>query len=269
MPFPKSKTKIHISVDCVSFSLLLLISASGWKNEITSLCGCKKRCTDSTAFSHVTWNVDILQLIIIIAESCHKDTGFILPCHSTETKELKAQLQLLLAHFDIDYSLKDLKDPADEMKLFYLVTETCFLIFKNRKKEISLKVWKNVPFMISQCIVMEKKACGNFGSWQKVAERPGLLPLGCSKHQQFCRVYTLCYCLSLYLCSPSSNLCLLHAFLKFFCPCVVHPSTAVLPLEVGCCTPSHRHAVSSSSVQWLKAGKFHFLSISPTTRQNL
>ncbi|XP_048793577.1 uncharacterized protein LOC125689888 isoform X1 [Lagopus muta] len=62
-------------------------------------------------------------------ESCHKDTGFILPCHSTETKELKAQLQLLLDHFDIDYNLKDLKDPADEMKLFYLVVQKFRSIF--------------------------------------------------------------------------------------------------------------------------------------------
>lgn len=97
------------------------------------MCGCKARGTDSTAFSHVAWNVDILQLIIIIAESCHKDTGFILPCHSTETKELKAQLQLLLAHFDIDYNLKDLKDPADEMKLFYLVTAFWYLKTKSKK----------------------------------------------------------------------------------------------------------------------------------------
>ncbi|XP_015714160.1 uncharacterized protein CCDC162P isoform X2 [Coturnix japonica] len=62
-------------------------------------------------------------------ESCHKDTGFTLPCHSTGTKELKAQLQLLLAHFDIDYNLKDLKDPADEMELFSLVVKKFRSIF--------------------------------------------------------------------------------------------------------------------------------------------
>ncbi|XP_021248547.1 putative uncharacterized protein C6orf183 homolog [Numida meleagris] len=62
-------------------------------------------------------------------ESCHKDAGFTLPCHSTETKELKAQLQHLLAHFDIDYNLKDLKDPADEMELFYLVVQKFRSIF--------------------------------------------------------------------------------------------------------------------------------------------
>lgn len=240
------------------------------EKKITSLCGYKERGADSTAFSCVAWNVDVLQLIMVIAESCHKDTGFSLPCHSTETKELKAQLQLLLAHFDIDYNLKDLKDPADEMELFYLVTEMCFLIFKNRRKE---KIFKSMEecsiYDKPMFCVMEKKTCGNFGSWQKAAERPRLLPLGYSKHQQFCRVYTSCYCLGLYLCSPSSNLCLLYVFLKFFCPCVVHPSTAVFPLEVGCCTPSHRRAVSSSSVQWLTAGKYCFLSIPPTTRQDL
>lgn len=98
---------------------------------------------------------------MVIAESCHKDTGFSLPCHSTETKELKAQLQLLLAHFDIDYNLKDLKDPADEMELFYLVTEMCFLIFKNRRKE---KIFKSMEecsiYDKPMFCVMEKKLVG-------------------------------------------------------------------------------------------------------------
>ncbi|XP_035179068.1 uncharacterized protein LOC118165223 isoform X3 [Oxyura jamaicensis] len=63
------------------------------------------------------------------SESCHKDTGFTLPQHSTETEELRPQLQLLMAHFGIDYNLEDLKNPANEMELFSLVVKKFRSIF--------------------------------------------------------------------------------------------------------------------------------------------
>ncbi|KAM6086313.1 uncharacterized protein C6orf183 [Theristicus caerulescens] len=69
------------------------------------------------------FNIDVFPFSRVLRrnESCHKDTGFTLPRHSTGTEELKPQLQLLLSHFHIDYNLKDLKNSADVMELFSLV----------------------------------------------------------------------------------------------------------------------------------------------------
>ncbi|KAF4804745.1 centrosomal protein 57 like 1 [Turdus rufiventris] len=46
--------------------------------------------------------------VTVKEKSYHKDNGFTLSWHNTETKELKLQFQLLLSHFDIDYNLKNL-----------------------------------------------------------------------------------------------------------------------------------------------------------------
>lgn len=78
-----------------------------------------------------------------------------MPQHSTETEELRPQLQLLMAHFGIDYNLEDLKNPANEMELFSLVTEMCFFILRGKTKK-PLKICKEVPFMTSQCFVSWK-----------------------------------------------------------------------------------------------------------------
>lgn len=64
------------------------------------------------------------------SEFCHKDNGFTLPWHSTETKELKPQFQLLLSHFDIDYNLKNLNNSVMRLDLFSLVTEMYFSMVK-------------------------------------------------------------------------------------------------------------------------------------------
>ncbi|XP_050565774.1 uncharacterized protein LOC126913250 [Cygnus atratus] len=63
------------------------------------------------------------------SESCHKVHPVSLPQHSTETEELRPQLQLLMAHFGIDYNLEDLKNPANEMELFSLVVKKFRSIF--------------------------------------------------------------------------------------------------------------------------------------------
>lgn len=60
-----------------------------------------------------------------------------------------------MAHFGIDYNLEDLKNPANEMELFSLVTEMCFFILREKKK-----VFKNMQgsFMYDKSVfcVMEK-----------------------------------------------------------------------------------------------------------------
>lgn len=60
-----------------------------------------------------------------------------------EFEALKPQLHLLLSHFAVDYHLTDLKNSAEEMELFSLVTEVCFSILKKKegkkKKEIIKK----------------------------------------------------------------------------------------------------------------------------------
>ncbi|KAM6365997.1 uncharacterized protein FN964_002404 [Alca torda] len=77
------------------------------------------------------FNIDVFPCSRVLRknESCCKDGGFTLPQHSTETEELKPQLQLLLSHFGIDYNLKDLKNSADEMELFSLVVRKFRSIF--------------------------------------------------------------------------------------------------------------------------------------------
>ncbi|XP_054675028.1 uncharacterized protein LOC129203961 isoform X2 [Grus americana] len=77
------------------------------------------------------FNIDLFPCSRVLRrnESCHKDTGFTLPRHSTETEELKPLLQLLLSHFGIDYNLKDLKNSADEMELFSLVVQKFRSVF--------------------------------------------------------------------------------------------------------------------------------------------
>ncbi|XP_074751165.1 LOW QUALITY PROTEIN: uncharacterized protein LOC141954983 [Athene noctua] len=77
------------------------------------------------------FNIDMFPCSRVLRrnESCHKDTGITFPQHSTETKELKPQLQLLLSHFGIDYNLKDLKKSADEMVLFSLVIQKFRSVF--------------------------------------------------------------------------------------------------------------------------------------------
>ncbi|KAM4866066.1 uncharacterized protein C6orf183 isoform 1-T3 [Thomomys bottae] len=56
------------------------------------------------------------------------DAAFSLPQHTTDTQELKPQLELLLSHFCIPYDLQELRDSAKEMELFSLVLGA--LLFK-------------------------------------------------------------------------------------------------------------------------------------------
>ncbi|XP_066849266.1 uncharacterized protein [Anser cygnoides] len=74
-------------------------------------------------------NWDKLSAFDTNSESCHKVHPVSLPQHSTETEELRPQLQLLMAHFGIDYNLEDLKNPANEMELFSLVVKKFRSVF--------------------------------------------------------------------------------------------------------------------------------------------
>ncbi|XP_025927824.1 putative uncharacterized protein C6orf183 [Apteryx rowi] len=74
-------------------------------------------------------NVSLCSRVLKRNESCRKDARYALLQCSTEMEELKPQLQLLLAHFSIDYNLKDLKNSADEMELFSLVVQKFRSIF--------------------------------------------------------------------------------------------------------------------------------------------
>lgn len=90
-----------------------------------------------------------------------------LPQHSTETEELRPQLQLLMAHFGIDYNLEDLKNPANEMELFSLVTEMHFLILRGKKVFKSMEgssFYDMSVFCVMVTFVLD-------GKWQKSLDR--------------------------------------------------------------------------------------------------
>ncbi|EMP38038.1 hypothetical protein UY3_04797 [Chelonia mydas] len=62
-----------------------------------------------------------------------KDAVFTLPQHTTETEELKPQLQLLLSHFGVCYDTENLKNSANEMELFSLVIRKFRSVFSKQQ----------------------------------------------------------------------------------------------------------------------------------------
>ncbi|XP_043856794.1 uncharacterized protein LOC122753467 [Dromiciops gliroides] len=66
--------------------------------------------------------------------SVRKETTSLLPHHKTEAAELKPQLELLLAHFNICYNTENLKNSADEMELFFLVVQKFQSIFREQQR---------------------------------------------------------------------------------------------------------------------------------------
>ncbi|CAN8204361.1 unnamed protein product [Coccothraustes coccothraustes] len=63
---------------------------------------------------------------MVFLQSYHKENGFTLCWHNTETKELKSQFQLLLSHSDIDYNLKNLNNSLMRLDPLSLVIEMYF-----------------------------------------------------------------------------------------------------------------------------------------------
>ncbi|XP_032264158.1 uncharacterized protein LOC116634725 [Phoca vitulina] len=59
---------------------------------------------------------------------------FFLPQHTTEREELTPQLGLLLSHFNIPYDVEELRDPAQEMELFNLVSLKFQSIFMEQQR---------------------------------------------------------------------------------------------------------------------------------------
>ncbi|XP_059257148.1 uncharacterized protein LOC132018346 [Mustela nigripes] len=62
------------------------------------------------------------------------ETAFFLPQHTTEREELKPQLGLLLSHFSISYDVEELRDTAQEMELFNLVSKKFRSIFMEQQR---------------------------------------------------------------------------------------------------------------------------------------
>ncbi|XP_043398700.1 uncharacterized protein LOC102942958 isoform X1 [Chelonia mydas] len=62
-----------------------------------------------------------------------KDAVFTLPQHTTETEELKPQLQLLLSHFGVCYDTENLKNSANEMELFSVVIRKFRSVFSKQQ----------------------------------------------------------------------------------------------------------------------------------------
>ncbi|CAM5100499.1 unnamed protein product [Eretmochelys imbricata] len=62
-----------------------------------------------------------------------KDDVFTLPQHTTETEELKPQLQLLLSYFGVCYDTENLKNSANEMELFSVVIQKFRSVFSKQQ----------------------------------------------------------------------------------------------------------------------------------------
>ncbi|CAM5100780.1 unnamed protein product [Eretmochelys imbricata] len=62
-----------------------------------------------------------------------KDDVFTLPQHTTETEELKPQLQLLLSYFGVCYDTENLKNSANEMELFSVVIRKFRSVFSKQQ----------------------------------------------------------------------------------------------------------------------------------------
>ncbi|XP_022375867.1 putative uncharacterized protein C6orf183 [Enhydra lutris kenyoni] len=62
------------------------------------------------------------------------ETAFFLPQHTTEREELKPPLGLLLSHFSISYDVEELRDAAQEMELFNLVSKKFRSIFMEQQR---------------------------------------------------------------------------------------------------------------------------------------
>uniref|UniRef100_A0A8C0XQJ1 DUF4549 domain-containing protein n=1 Tax=Castor canadensis TaxID=51338 RepID=A0A8C0XQJ1_CASCN len=69
-----------------------------------------------------------------ISEPMRTGAAFTLPQHATDTKELKPQLKRLLSHFHIPYDLQELRDSAEEMELFSLVSPKFQSIFMEQQR---------------------------------------------------------------------------------------------------------------------------------------
>ncbi|XP_034526659.1 putative uncharacterized protein C6orf183 [Ailuropoda melanoleuca] len=62
------------------------------------------------------------------------EAAFFLPQHMTEREELTPQLGLLLSHFNIPYDVEELRDAAQEMELFNLVSQKFQSIFMEQQR---------------------------------------------------------------------------------------------------------------------------------------
>ncbi|CAD7678215.1 unnamed protein product [Nyctereutes procyonoides] len=62
-----------------------------------------------------------------------REAAFFLPQHVTEREELTPQLGVLLSHFDIPHDLEELRDAAQEIELFNLVSQKFQSIFMEQQ----------------------------------------------------------------------------------------------------------------------------------------
>ncbi|XP_072594559.1 uncharacterized protein [Vulpes vulpes] len=62
-----------------------------------------------------------------------REAAFFLPQHVTEREELTPQLGVLLSHFNIPYDLEELRDAAQEIELFNLVSQKFQSIFMEQQ----------------------------------------------------------------------------------------------------------------------------------------
>nr|XP_008261576.2 uncharacterized protein LOC100346633 [Oryctolagus cuniculus] len=69
-----------------------------------------------------------------IAGSRRAEAACVLPQHTAEAEDLKPQLKSLLSHFHIPYDVKELRDAAKEMQLFFLVSQKFQSIFMEQQK---------------------------------------------------------------------------------------------------------------------------------------
>ncbi|XP_028624884.1 uncharacterized protein LOC114622640 [Grammomys surdaster] len=68
------------------------------------------------------------------SEPGRTDAAFVLPQHVTDRDDLKPQLRRLLSHFRIPYDVQKLRDSANEMELFSLVSQNFQSIFMEQQR---------------------------------------------------------------------------------------------------------------------------------------
>lgn len=85
---------------------------------------------------------------MVFLQSYHKENGFTLHWHDTDTKELKPQFQLLLSHSDIDYNLKNLNNSLMRLDPLSLVIEMYLPMVKKKKFKKVFKSMEESPILL-------------------------------------------------------------------------------------------------------------------------